>query len=200
MTKPWETYEEGATYLLNQFAQEFGLDRVEGKQNIVGRESGTTWEIDAKGVRQGNIGFVIVECRRYTTSKQNQDKIGSLAYKIIDTGAGSGIIVSLLGLQEGAERIAAARNIISVRLNEDCHRHEYVLGFLNKMMIGVHDTISVSLSEKVQVEVVRERYGYTWIQHPDGLYYGPLWPNENAHLMLLESQGRLGHASLQRGE
>jgi hypothetical protein len=25
-----------------------------------------------------------------------------------------------------------------------------------------------------------ERYGYTWIQHPDELYYGPLWPSEEA--------------------
>ena len=30
-----------------------------------------------------------------------------------------------------------------------------------------------------------ERYGYTWIQHPDGLYYGPRWPNEEAQLVLL---------------
>jgi hypothetical protein len=34
-----------------------------------------------------------------------------------------------------------------------------------------------------------ERYGYTWLQHPDGLYYGPLWPNDNAQLVLLESKG-----------
>jgi hypothetical protein len=58
MTKRWESYEEVATYPLSQFAQEFGLDRVEGKQEVGGRRSDTTWEIDAKGVRQGNTGFV----------------------------------------------------------------------------------------------------------------------------------------------
>ena len=45
-----------------------------------------------------------------------------------------------------------------------------------------------------------KRYGYTWIQHPDGLYYGPLFPGEDAQLVLLEQRGTLGHSSVQRGE
>jgi hypothetical protein len=45
-----------------------------------------------------------------------------------------------------------------------------------------------------------ERDGYTWIQHPDGLYYGPRWPSEEAPLVLLESKGILGHSSVRRGE
>jgi hypothetical protein len=45
-----------------------------------------------------------------------------------------------------------------------------------------------------------ERYGYTWIQHPDGLYYGPLYPGEDAHLLWLGERGTLGHSSVQRGE
>jgi len=154
MTKRWELYEEVATYLLSQFAQESGLDRVEGKQEVVGRRSDTTWEIDAKGVRQGNTGLVIVECRRYTTSKQNQEKVGALAYRIIDTGADGGILVSLLGLQDGAERVTAVENIVSVRLNEDCNRYEFVLGFLNKVMLGMLD--QVSFGEEVQVKLVPE--------------------------------------------
>ena len=155
MTK-WESYQEVATYLLNQFAIEFGLDRVEGRQDVVGKRSGTTWEIDAKGFRQGDSGFVIVECRRYTTSKQNQEKVGGLAYRIIDTGAEGGIIVSPLGLQEGAERVTAAENIVNVQLSEDSTQHEYVLRFLNKIMIGIHDTLNYK--ESVEFEV-RDRHG-----------------------------------------
>ena len=45
-----DTYEEVAAYLLNRFAADFGLERVEGKQPIPGKESGTAWVIDAKGV------------------------------------------------------------------------------------------------------------------------------------------------------
>jgi hypothetical protein len=155
MTK-WESYEQVAAYLLNQFASEFGLERVEGKQDLVGQRSGTTWEIDAKGFRQGDSGFVIVECRRYTTSKQNQKEVGGLAYSIIDTGAEGGIMVSPLGLQEGAERVAVAENIVSVQLNEDSTQHEYLLRFLDKIMIGLQDTIS--LKDSLEIEL-RDRAG-----------------------------------------
>jgi hypothetical protein len=160
----WASYEEVAAYLLNQFASEFGLERVEGKQDVVGQRTGATWDIDAKGFRHGGSGFVIVECRRYTTSKQNQEKVGGLAYRIIDTGAEGGIIVSPLGLQEGAERVAAAENIVSVQLNEKSTQHEYVLRFLNKIMIGLHDTISFKEALEIEVRdrdgniVRRERY------------------------------------------
>lgn len=69
MSKPWMSYEDVATRLLNQFITEFGLDRVEGKQVITGQRSKTRWEIDAKGVRDKDGAFMVVECRRYTTSK-----------------------------------------------------------------------------------------------------------------------------------
>jgi hypothetical protein len=45
-----------------------------------------------------------------------------------------------------------------------------------------------------------ERYGYTWIQHPDGLYYRPPYPGEDAQLVWLEERGRLGHSSMRRGD
>lgn len=152
----WKSYEEVAAYLLNQFASEFGLEYVEGNHRVAGKRSGTTWRIDAKGGRHGDAGFVIVECRRYTASKQNQERVGGLAYRIIDTGAEGGIIVSPLGLQDGAERVADAEQIVTVQLNEDCTQHEYVLQFLNKVMVGLHDTIG--LKESVEIEL-RDRDG-----------------------------------------
>jgi hypothetical protein len=137
----WKSYEEVAAYLLNHFAKEFGLTRVEGKQTVHGLRSEADWEIDAKGVCEGaNQGFIIIECRRYTTSKQNQGKLGSLAYEIIDTGASGGIIVSPLGLQEGAEKIAARENVIDVQLDANCTPDEFALKFLNKLMIGIKET------------------------------------------------------------
>jgi hypothetical protein len=45
-----------------------------------------------------------------------------------------------------------------------------------------------------------ERYGYTWIQHPDGLYYGPPYPSEDDHLVWLEERGMLGHSAVRREE
>jgi hypothetical protein len=45
-----------------------------------------------------------------------------------------------------------------------------------------------------------ERYGYTWIRHRDGLYYGPLFPGDDDHLVWLEERRALGHSSVRRGE
>lgn len=153
--KTWKSYEEVATYLLNHFAKEFGLSRVEDKQKVHGLKSGTDWEIDAKGVRVGaNQAFIIIECRKYTKSKQSQEKLGGLAYKIEDTGASGGIIVSLLGLQEGAKKIAAHENIIDVQLNADCTPEEFVLKFLNRLMVGVKD--GFVLGDRPSIEVYRK--------------------------------------------
>lgn len=149
----WKTYEEVATYLLNQFADEFDLEYVEGKQKIRGKRSGTNWEIDAKGIKENNEGFVIVECRRYTKSRQNQEKVGSLAYRIIDTQAEGGIIVSPLGIQEGASKIADKENILNVKLDKNSSTHEYVLQFLNKIMVGLQDT--VCMSDNVSIKLTR---------------------------------------------
>ena len=160
----WETYEEVATYLLDQFASEFGLQRVEGKQEVTGKRSHSTWEIDAKGFRRDDSGFVIVECRRYTTSRQSQERIGGLAYRIIDTGAEGGILVSPLGLQKGAKLVANAENIVSVLLDEQSNRYEYVLQFLDRIMVGLRDSVTITDALHVEVRdkdgklVRRERY------------------------------------------
>jgi len=133
----WQNYEEVAQYLLNQFASKFGLVYVEGKQKISGYESGTEWEIDAKGIGEDQSIFLIVECRSYKSSRQSQEKIGAIAYKIRDTGATGAIVVSPLGLQEGASRVARANNIHSVILNHNCTTSDYILRFLNEVHVGL---------------------------------------------------------------
>ncbi len=139
----WKSYEQIAQFLLGQMAEHFGLSHVEGKQTIEGRRSGTIYEIDGRGVAKDGEGFVILECRRYTTSRQKQEDIAALAYRILDTGAKGGIIVSPLGLQEGARKIAESGNVVSVRLGENTTTKNYVLGFLNKIFVGVSDTIQL---------------------------------------------------------
>jgi hypothetical protein len=44
------------------------------------------------------------------------------------------------------------------------------------------------------------RYAYTWVQHPDGLYYGPPYPGEDVTLIVLEAGGTLGHRSVARDD
>lgn len=150
--KKWDTYEEVSQYLLNQFAEQFGLEKVEAKQKVVGLRSGTEWTIDCKGIRLNDDGFVMVECRRHTTNKQKQEQIAALAYRIHDTGAKGGIIVSVFGIQEGAQKIADAENIISVKLHEDSTTDTYVMEFLNQIMVGVSDTLNLQESLHCLIE------------------------------------------------
>ena len=144
--KAWESYEQVAQFLLDQMAEHFGLSHVNGKQTIEGKRSGTIYEIDGKGLIKDGEGFFILECRRYTTSRQKQEDMAALGYRILDTGAKGGIIVSPLGLQEGARRIAKAENVVSVRLGENSTTKNYVLRFLNKVFAGVTVTAKASVN------------------------------------------------------
>src|SRR5262249_57373791 len=128
--KKWRTYEEVARYLLGRFASYFGLGHVEGKQLVPGA-SGTDWEIEAKGVKIGGEGIVVIECRRHTKSKLSQEQLGGLAFRIKNIGAQGGIIVSPLGLQKGAKFVAAHEDITHVILHAESTTTEYLMKFLN---------------------------------------------------------------------
>lgn len=142
-----------ATYLLNRLAEHFGVGRFEGKQILPG-ESGTEWEIDAKGVGENGARTIVVECKRHTKSGISQAITGALAFTIQDVGAQGGILVSPLGLQEGAKKVAAHTNIVEVTLTPESTTTEYVLRFLNQIHVGtvaqVHliDECSIELRDK----------------------------------------------------
>jgi hypothetical protein len=148
----WATYEEVAQFILNEMASRFGLGRVEGKQVVPGA-SGTEWEIDAKGVRDGDGGFLIVECRRYMTRGVPQDQVGGLAYRIRDTGAVGGIVVSPLDLQAGAQLVAKHEGIQSVRISAESTTTAYVLRFLNDTFIKVEPAV-LHLRDVIVAEMV----------------------------------------------
>jgi hypothetical protein len=148
--KEWRTYEQVAQHLLEQFASYFGLGRVEGKQLLPGA-SGTNWEIEAKGIKIDDEGIVVIECRRYTKSKLSQKQLGGLAFRIKDTGAQGGIIVSPLELQKGAKLIAAHENITHVTLAPESTTTEYVMKFLNKISVGFHAEQKFNSSLKMDV-------------------------------------------------
>lgn len=158
MENKWKSYEEVSQYLIKKYTEEFGLEDVEGKQEVKGYRSGTDWVIDAKGISEGNTGFIVIECRRYNSSKQKQEHLGGLAYRIIDTGAKGGIIVSPLGLQKGAKRIANAENIIEVKLSPDSNPNEYFMQFLNKVMVGIQDKITIREEFKItKIEGIQDK-------------------------------------------
>jgi hypothetical protein len=83
-------------------------------------------------------------------------KLAGLAHRISDTGAAGGIIVSPIGLQEGATRIAKAENIVPVLLDENSTRTDYVPHWLNKTMIRVSAQLRFSASLEA-VAIVRDK-------------------------------------------
>ncbi len=130
--------------LLDRFREHFRLDRVEPKQQIPGR-CGTSWEIDAKGVREGeDSAIILVECRQYRSKRLNQEAVAGLAYRITDTGASGGIIVSPLPLQDGAKKVAEANNIIHVQLGPDSTAKNFAIAFFSKIFVGVSDRVGIS--------------------------------------------------------
>jgi hypothetical protein len=149
----WKNYEEVAAFVLNDIREEFGIDEFEGKQSIEGERSGTTWEIDGKGVCEDEEIFFLVECRRFTKSRQSQERIGALAYRILDTGAAGGFIVSPLGLQEGAKKVAEKEKIHTIHLDANSTKDLYVATFLKEIRIGIRETfdLSKSVTEKVSI-------------------------------------------------
>lgn len=148
--KRWRTYEEVAAYLLDQFAENFAVGRFEGKQLVPGA-SGTEWELDAKGVGENGARIVVVECKRHTKAGISQAITGALAFTIRDTGAHAGILVSPLGLQAGAKMVAASANIVEVRLTPDSTTTDYMMQFLNRIHIGLSDTVYVT--EQLTIEL-----------------------------------------------
>jgi len=150
--KQWATYEQVAAYLLNQFSERFGMGRFEGKQIVAG-ESGTSWEIDAKGVAEDNKKFIVVERKRHTKSGISQAITAALAWSIEDTGASSGILVSPIGLQQGAEKVAKKAEIVEVILDRDSTTTEYMMRFLDQICVGFSDVVTAKITDSLSIEV-----------------------------------------------
>jgi len=155
--KPWKTYEQVSTYLLNMLASELGLTRVEGKQKLPGT-SGTEWEVDAKGIRLEGGALVLVECRG-TKSRESQAKLAALAYSIQDTGAIAGIIATPIPLQIGAQKVAASAGILHVQIDLNSTSEEFAVKFLNKLFMGIADTVRLTDSCSCAVSRVCQRCG-----------------------------------------
>ena len=132
----WRDYEEVARYLLEQMGNELGLglERVEGKQKLVCK-SGAIWEVDAKGVKTEDGAIVVIECRQLV-SKLKQEDMRAFVYGIADAGAAGGIVVTTIGVQEGAQKIARYEGIDVIRLNRDATTTDFMLELLEKVIAG----------------------------------------------------------------
>ena len=122
---------------------------------------GTEWEVDGKGVKTEDGAIVIIECRRYTTSKLNQGAIGEFAYRIGDVGAAGGIVVTPIGVQEGGKKIAKYEGIEILHLDADSTTTDYVLKFLDKVFLGA--SCELRITDTFTAEITAEAE----VSHPD---------------------------------
>jgi hypothetical protein len=134
----WEGYEEVARYLLEKLSDTLGLglERVKGKQKLVGK-SGMEWTVDGKGVKTEDGAIIVIECKRYPTSRVEAEEVGGIAYRISDVDATGGIIVTPIGVQAGGAKIAEYEGIQIVQLDADSTLTAgYLLRFLDRIVVG----------------------------------------------------------------
>ena len=80
-----------------------------------------------------------------------------MAYRIHDTGADGGILVTPLPLQEGAKKIAALNNIVSVTLAADSTPENFVIAFFDKLHLGLTENIQITESVVVKLKNVHKK-------------------------------------------
>lgn len=69
----------------------------------------------------------------------------------MDTGTGSGILVSPRGLQEGAKYVADAAKIIEVILDQNSTTTDYLMRFHDQVCVGISDTAALRMTESLTV-------------------------------------------------
>jgi hypothetical protein len=136
MSKESDRYEEVTRAILDTCKKQLGYKKVEPKGDHAG-ETGTSWEIDATCYLEATDDKILVECRRHTTSKIDQEQVGGLVFRIQDTGAEGGLFVTPLGYQEGAKLVAKAKKVRLATLNADATEEEYILEVAEKLFHGV---------------------------------------------------------------
>lgn len=145
--KIWLRYEDVTRQLLLDIKNFLGLNKVESKQKVQGN-SGTEWEVDVVAYDNNTDKIILVECKHRSNSNLSQTLLGGFAYTIKDTNAQRGIIVTTIGLQEGAEKVAKYENITPIRLTIDVtnNSEDYIARLSNQIFVKVTDRIACSFS------------------------------------------------------
>lgn len=131
-----DRFEQTVRSILQQCRNALGYSHVDPKGKLPGK-SGTKWEIDATAYLATSGDMVIVECRWRSTKKIDQEQIGALVFRVQDTGAVAGLMVTTIGLQKGAALVAAASQIGVAKLDPDATEREYVLELAGRLFHGI---------------------------------------------------------------
>lgn len=136
MSSESERYELVTKKILENLRHHLRFDNVGGKEKYQG-ETGTEWEIDASCYRKDTDTLVLIECRRKTTRRIPQEEMAGFAFRIRDIGAGEGLMVTPIGYQKGAKKVAKAARIGMATLNPEATESEYILTIANRLFRGL---------------------------------------------------------------
>lgn len=132
----WRKYEDYTRQILNDDRVQDYLEKyfelsnlvIKPKKKLLGRKSGTKWEVDGYGYDINNQ-IILIECKHYENDKVVQNTVAAFAYIIRDIEAQTGIIVTTLGLQSGAIKVAKAENIGLVKLHYNSTNENFIISF-----------------------------------------------------------------------
>jgi hypothetical protein len=149
----WRKYEDYTTQILNDervrhyIEDYFGLYnfKVKPKDKLDGKKTGTKWEVDAYGYDVNNQ-LTLIECKHYKTRFIEQNTVAAFAYIIQDIGAKCGIVVTTLGLQSGAIKVAKAEDIGLIQLHRNSTDSNFFVSF--KLLGENRDTSVGSFTEQ----------------------------------------------------
>ncbi len=131
----WKKYEEYTRAILNDerikkhLEDNFNLPdiKIQSKQRLSGK-SGTEWEVDAYGYHDNEL--ILIECKHYKNeTRVDQNIVAAFAYIIKDVGAECGIIVTTVGLQDGAKKVADAENIRLIEVHRNSTDENFFVRF-----------------------------------------------------------------------
>lgn len=156
MTRESDYYEAVTRKIFHNLREHLGIYGV-SKEKTKHIGNSTNWTVDASCYKNEDDTLVIIECRRKTTSKINQEEAGGFAFRVGDIGAGSAYMVTPIGFQNGAKKVATAHKIGMAILNVDATDTEYILNVANQLFRGLHvrekglGSESLSVSREVHV-------------------------------------------------
>jgi predicted helicase len=149
--KEWERYEDVARQLIDDIKSYLGLSLVNEDKRKFKKKDGGECEIDVSAYNISDEKLVLVECRK-KKEPLSQEEVHGFAYRIQQMNTSRGIIVTTIGLQQGARLAADGAKITLIRLGVHSTKEKYIAEIIQQIFVKVTDQlngISFASSSKI---------------------------------------------------
>ena len=135
----WERYEDVARQLIDDIKSYLGVSMVNPDKKEFQKKDGGICEIDVSAYDMGDGKLVLVECRN-RKKRLSQEEVHGFAYRIQQTNAKRGIIITPIGLQKGARIAADGARIGLVKLEPNSTPDNYIAQLTQLLIIKITDS------------------------------------------------------------